>query len=145
MAAEPDDAEEGLLTAVTVEQSWRFDGVLSDVTAARDRASDFLYELARLHPPAALDAHDDALLVVTELASNAFAFAPGPFVLTLGMVMGGTLRVALADTNPTPPRPRPVSLAGRGGVGWHLINTLAEQTISVPEAEGKTVHVFLPW
>ncbi|MGW7054226.1 ATP-binding protein [Streptomyces sp. NPDC054887] len=145
MAADPDDSDEGLLTAVGGARSWRFEGRLSDVSGARDRASAFLYELARVRPPATPDAHDDALLVATELASNAFAFAPGPFVLSVELTVGGTLRVALRDTNPAHPSPRPVSLAGRGGVGWHLINALAEQTITVPEADGKTVHVFLPW
>ncbi|GAA2934768.1 ATP-binding protein [Streptomyces enissocaesilis] len=145
MAADRDHSETSLLTTMNIQQSWHFEGVLSDVSEARDRASDFLYGLARAHPPAAPDAHDDVLLVVTELASNAFAFAPGPFTLTLRATTTGTLHVSLTDVNPTAPRPRPFDLAGRGGVGWHLINTLAEQTIIVPEAGGKTVHVFLPW
>ncbi|MFE9400088.1 ATP-binding protein [Streptomyces flavidovirens] len=145
MAADRDNLAASLLTAISVERSWHFEGVLSDVSEARDRASDFLYSLARKHPPATPDAHDDALLIVTELASNAFAFAPGPFTLNLRATIEGTLHVGLTDTNPAAPRPRPVSLAGRGGVGWHLINTLADQVITAPEAGGKTVHVFLPW
>ncbi len=145
MAADRDHSEAGLLTTMSIKQSWHFEGVLSDVSEARNRASDFLYGLARTHPSAAPDAHDDVLIVVTELASNAFAFAPGPFTLTLRATTTGTLHVALTDTNPTAPRPRPFDLAGRGGVGWHLINTLAEQTIVVPDPGGKTVHVFLPW
>ncbi|WP_244283012.1 ATP-binding protein [Streptomyces flavidovirens] len=145
MAADRDHLEASPLTALSVERVWHFRGVLSDVSEARDRASEFLYRIARTHPPATPDAHDDALLVVTELASNAFSFAPGPFTLNLRAMTGGTLHVGLTDTNPTAPRPRAVSLAGRGGVGWHLINTLADQVITVPEGDGKTVHVFLPW
>ncbi|WP_256098532.1 ATP-binding protein [Streptomyces agglomeratus] len=135
----------GLLTAMSVEQSWHFDGALGDVSEARGWVCDFLYGLSRMHPPATPDAHDDVLLVVTELASNAFAFAPGPFTLTLRTSMTGTVHVALTDTNPAEPRPRPVDLTGRGGLGWHLISALAEQTIITSEAHGKTVHAFLPW
>ncbi|MGX1884903.1 ATP-binding protein [Streptomyces sp. NPDC055287] len=133
------------MTAISVEQHWHFRGALSDVTDARDSASEFLYGLTRIHPPTTPEAHDDVLLVVTELASNAFTFAPGPFTLTLQAMMSGTLHVALSDTNPTPPSPRPTDLNGRGGLGWHLINALADETITVPETLGKTVHAFLPW
>jgi hypothetical protein len=55
------------------------------------------------------------------------------------------VQVSLSDTNPAAPQPRPLDLAGRGGIGWHLIDTVAEQTITSPEAVGKTVHVFVSW
>ncbi|MGW0561567.1 ATP-binding protein [Streptomyces sp. NPDC003016] len=145
MAADRDHSDAELLTTMSIEQSWHFDGTLSDVSEARGWASDFLYGLSRMYPPATPDAHDDVLLVVTELASNAFAFAPGPFTLTLRTTMTGTVHVALTDTNAAAPRPRPVDLTGCGGLGWHLISALAEQTIIVPETYGKTVHAFLPW
>ncbi|MEU9984696.1 ATP-binding protein [Streptomyces sp. NPDC050856] len=148
MAAERDhlhaQGHTGPMQTLSVEQTWYFDGALSNVTEAREGAAAFLDGLARTQPPTAPDAHDDVLLVVTELASNAFAFAPGPFSLRLRAV-ADTVHVAVGDTNPSVPRPRPVDLAGRGGIGWHLINTLAEETITVPENGGKTVHVFLRW
>ncbi|WP_079149257.1 ATP-binding protein [Streptomyces agglomeratus] len=130
---------------MSVEQCWHFDGTLRDVSEARSWASDFLCGLSRMHPPASSDAHDDVLLVVSALSSNAFAFAPGPFTLTLGSTLSGRVHVALTDTNPTEPRPRPFDLNGCGGLGWHLINALVEQTIIGPEVDGKTVHTFLPW
>ncbi|MGC2997318.1 ATP-binding protein [Streptomyces sp. G35A] len=145
MAADRHDADAGLLSAISVEQTWHFDGAAGDVSNARTWAGDFLHQLARIHPPVAVDAHDDALLVVSELAGNTAAFAPGPFTLTLQALMTGTLHIALADTNPTGPTSRPVDHTGRGGLGWHLINTLAEETITVTRSGGKTVHVFLPW
>ncbi|OEJ23113.1 hypothetical protein AR457_35520 [Streptomyces agglomeratus] len=98
-----------------------------------------------MQPPTNPDAHDDALLVVTELASNAFTFAPGAFTLNLQAMMADTLHISLSDTNPTPPTPRAAGLSGRGGLGWHLINTLTEQSLTVPGDGGKTVHAFLPW
>ncbi|WP_244905312.1 ATP-binding protein [Streptomyces agglomeratus] len=145
MTADRHDPETGLPTAFGVEQTWKFNGALSDVSDARDKVCAYLYRLARVHPPRTPDAHDDALLVVTELASNAFTFAPGPFTLSLRAMTTGTLHIAVADTSPAVPSPRPANLNGRGGLGWHLINALADQTITVPDAGGKTVHAFLPW
>ncbi|MET9801060.1 ATP-binding protein [Streptomyces sp. NPDC006368] len=145
MAAEPNPLHStGLLHTLSLEQAWHFEGVLSDLTEAREGAAVFLYGLARMQPPASPDAHDDVLVVVTELVSNAFAFAPGPFSLRL-RVVADTVQVSLSDTNPAAPHLRPADFAGCGGVGWHLINALAEQTITVPEGGGKTVHAFVPW
>ncbi|WP_433544306.1 ATP-binding protein (plasmid) [Streptomyces sp. CA-294286] len=132
------------LNTLAVEQTWHFSGELSDVTEARESAAVFLGALRRMQPPSSPDAHDDVLLVVTELASNAFAYAPGPFGLRL-RAMADTVQIAMTDTSPTAPKPRPADLSGRGGIGWHLINAVAEQTITVPEDAGKTVHAFLPW
>ncbi|WP_344361727.1 ATP-binding protein [Streptomyces gobitricini] len=145
MAAErkPAQSEAGLNT-LAVEQSWRFEGALSNVSEAREGAAVFLHGLARMQPPTSPDAHDDVVLVVAELASNAFAYAPGPFSLHMRAV-ADTVQVAVADTNSAAPEARPVDLTGRGGVGWHLINTVAEQTITVPNDEGKTVYAFLAW
>ncbi len=146
MPAERDGADEeaGMLNTLSVEQTWHFDGALGDVAEARQGAAAFLHGLERIQAPRAPDALDDVLLVVTELALNAFTFAPGPFTLQLRAV-ADSVHVAVTDTNPAAPRPRPFDLEGRGGIGWHLIGALAEQTVTVPGREGKTVHVFLPW
>ncbi|GAA2930535.1 ATP-binding protein [Streptomyces enissocaesilis] len=135
---------EAALNTLAVEQTWHFEGELSNVTEAREGAAVFLRGLERMQPPASPDAYDDVLLVVAELASNAFAYAPGPFSVRLRAV-ADTVQIALTDTSPTAPKPRSVDLTGRGGIGWHLINTVAEQTITVPEDAGKTVHAFLRW
>ncbi|MGW7053452.1 ATP-binding protein [Streptomyces sp. NPDC054887] len=148
MAADWHDANAGLSAVVSVEQTWHFDGTLADVSEARHWAGDFLCGLARMHPPAAPHAHADALLVITELASNAFTYAPGPFALNLQAMMADTLHIAMTDTNPAPPTARPRDPSGNGGLGWHLINALAHETITVPgtgDIGGKTVHAFLPW
>ncbi len=136
--------DEADLNALAIERTWNFAGELSDVTQARQRAAVFLRALVLVKPPASPEAYDDVLLVVTELASNAFTYAPGPFSLRLCAV-ADTVEVALTDTSPAKPEPRPSDLTGRGGIGWHLINAIAEQTMTLPEDVGKTVHAFLPW
>ncbi|MFD3513081.1 ATP-binding protein [Streptomyces sp. NPDC058657] len=135
---------EAALNTLAVEQTWNFQGDLSHVTEARGNAAAFLRSLARTQPPTSPEVYDDVLMVVTELASNAFAYAPGPFSLRLRAV-ADTVQIAVADTNPAAPKPRPADLCGRGGLGWHLINSVAEQTITVPEDAGKTVHAFITW
>ncbi|OQD57775.1 ATP-binding protein [Streptomyces phaeoluteigriseus] len=123
----------------------RFAGEPQDVTGARVAAEEFLRTLARATPPAAPECWHDIVLIVTELASNAVQYAPGPFVLQLRPTFDG-VHVTLHDTNPTAPAPRPFHPdAGGGGIGWHLIHTLCSQVSVVSAAEGKDVHVFLPW
>ncbi|MEU1039837.1 ATP-binding protein [Streptomyces sp. NPDC005551] len=145
MATDRHDADAELLTAISLEQTWCFDGAAADVADARAGADGFLRQLTHMHPSATPDAYDDALLVVTELASNAVAFAPGPFTLTLQALMTGSLHISLADANPIAPAARPADFTGQGGMGWHLVNTVADEVIVVTGGGGKTVHTFLPW
>jgi anti-sigma regulatory factor (Ser/Thr protein kinase) len=122
-----------------------FNGELHNVTGARLVAEEFLYDLARVSPPTAPEHWDDILLVVTELAANAVQYAPGPFRLRLRRTFDG-VHVAVHDTNPTPPTPRPFHPNhGGGGIGWHLIHTLCDQVSVIPDEQGKDIHVFLPW
>lgn len=122
-----------------------FAGDRRSVTGARIAADEFLYALARAVPPSAPERWDDILLVVTELASNAVRYAPGPFELTLRRTFDG-VHVTVRDSNPAPPAPRPFRpREGGGGVGWHLVHALCDQVSVVPVDGGKDVHVFLPW
>ncbi|MFH8290307.1 ATP-binding protein [Streptomyces sp. NPDC018059] len=132
------------LSSLAIQETWNFEGALRNVTEARECAATFLRCLEQVKPPTSPEAYDDVLLVITELTSNAFTYAPGPFSLRMCAV-ADTVEIALTDTNPTSPKPRPPDLTGQGGIGWHLINTLAEQTVTVQGSEGKTVHAFLPW
>jgi anti-sigma regulatory factor (Ser/Thr protein kinase) len=52
-------------------------------------------------------------LVVSELATNAYTYAPGPFLLELG-VKHGAVGVTVWDTDPTLPTTCPAD-PGRGG------------------------------
>ncbi|MER5843595.1 MULTISPECIES: ATP-binding protein [Streptomyces] len=122
-----------------------FTGELHDVTDARLVAERFLLDLARVSPPTAPEHWDDILLVVTELAANAVQYAPGPFRLRLRRTFDG-VHVVMHDTSTTEPAPRPFRPSrGGGGIGWHLIHTLCDQVSVVGTADGKDIHVFLPW
>ena len=115
------------------------DGSVASITRARELARE--YFAARTPPlePALLR---DALLAVSELATNAVRHAPGPFELALGDD-GRCLTIAVSDTDPARPAPRPADLLGGGGVGLHVLNGLAGRVETMTHAGGKTVVVSL--
>ncbi|MEJ8646284.1 ATP-binding protein [Streptomyces sp. MS1.HAVA.3] len=116
-----------------------FDGAPGCIAAAREAADAFL----RHHsPPARRTFHDDVLLVVSELVTNAVRHAPGPFVLELGLVPGG-IEVTVRDTSSRPPHSRTPDRTG--GRGWTIVQTLARRVRVVPCHDGKTVHAELIW
>ncbi|MHC3470065.1 ATP-binding protein [Streptomyces sp. 7R007] len=137
---------DGQLTSEDIpHRTVRFAGEPRNVTDARLQAERFLDDLAQATPPAAQEHWDDVLLVVSELAANAVQYAPGPFELRLRRTFDG-VHVVMHDTNTTPPAPRPFDArGGGGGIGWHLIHTLCDQVSVVTHADGKDIHVFLPW
>ncbi|ORT55788.1 ATP-binding protein [Streptomyces sp. CB03238] len=123
----------------------RFDGEISDVTDIRLAARLFLGTLMRHDPSSSSESGSDILLVVTELASNAIQYAPGPFTLRMRRTFDG-VHVTVADQNPAPPTPRTCDpTRGAGGLGWHLIQALSRQVSVVPNQGGKEIHAFLPW
>ncbi|MFC5958184.1 ATP-binding protein [Streptomyces sp. NPDC005774] len=144
MASEP-HRDKSLAAEEITERVVGFAGELHDVTDARLVAEEFLLDLARISPPTAPEHWDDILLVVTELAANAVQYAPGPFRLRLRRTFDG-VHVVMHDTSTTEPAPRPFRPSrGGGGIGWHLIHTLCDQVSVVGAADGKDIHVFLPW
>ncbi|MFJ6728755.1 MULTISPECIES: ATP-binding protein [unclassified Streptomyces] len=153
MATEPRD-NDALSSWAIPGRTARFEGVPHDVTGARLETEEFLRALALAVPPAAPECWHDIVLIVTELASNAVQYAPGPFTLELRSTFDG-VHVTVADTSPVAPTPRPFHPdSGGGGIGWHLIHTLCSQVSVVPrdggagdgsDEGGKDIHVFLPW
>lgn len=103
---------------------------------AREHTRGFLAEGPAV-PPAALQ---DALVVVSELVSNAIRHAPGPCTLELTDNCG-TVTIAVTDVSTAPPRPRPGDLeTATGGFGWHLLEHLAQQVqVRLDPPHGKTV------
>ncbi|MEU0674691.1 ATP-binding protein [Streptomyces sp. NPDC006172] len=86
---------------------------------------------------------DDALLVVTELVTNAVRHGGGLTGFDARLA-GDALTVSVSDASPalphTVPRDDP---AAPGGFGWPLVNRLSRQVTVTPRAGGKTVSVVL--
>jgi anti-sigma regulatory factor (Ser/Thr protein kinase) len=118
-----------------------FDGRSGTITAAREHALAFFHQCV---PPLAQASLDDALLLVSELVTNAVRHAPGPCTLTLADDRR-TLTVTVTDTSAAAPVGRPPDLvAGGGGFGWHLLQRLARQVaVEVHESGGKSVTATL--
>ncbi|MET8998819.1 ATP-binding protein [Amycolatopsis sp. Hca4] len=84
---------------------------------------------------------DDALLVVTELATNALRHGDGHPVLRLS-VEGTDIRVEVFDDNPEfPVRRHPGT---DGGWGLALVDRLSSVRGSAPHGRGKVVWCVLP-
>ncbi|MEU6083846.1 ATP-binding protein [Streptomyces sp. NPDC047108] len=108
--------------------------------AARRAAGAFLDSIG---PGLTHAARDDALLVVSELVTNAVRHAGGPRTLRL-TASPGALEAAVTDGSPAPPVPREPDLVdGTGGLGWPLLECLTTSLYATPEADGKTTHATL--
>ncbi|MFF4172296.1 ATP-binding protein [Streptomyces sp. NPDC001744] len=81
----------------------------------------------------------DALLLVSEVVTNALTHGGVPYELRLGRA-GGRLSVQVSDTSPVRPLPRgPHSPSRASGHGLHLLERLAAAWGCVPRDGGKTV------
>jgi anti-sigma regulatory factor (Ser/Thr protein kinase) len=122
-----------------------FDGGVDMIPAARDFAARFLARLRESGTPVAPGREDHAVLVVSELVTNAHRHAPGPCRLELAAA-DGALRIAVTDTSPEHPRPRPPRPDRIGGHGLEIVLAMchAIETFDEPGEAGKTVRVTLP-
>jgi len=84
---------------------------------------------------------DDALLVVTELATNALRHGGGDPVLRLS-VDGADVRIEVFDDNPAPPVRRPAG--ADGGWGLALVDRLSSVRGTERHGRGKVVWCVLP-
>jgi len=81
-------------------------------------------------------AHDDVVLAVSELVTNAVRHGRGLPVLRLTSMTGG-LRIEVADASPTPPRIR--QPGADGGRGLRMVELLSAGWGVVRTDEGKVV------
>jgi anti-sigma regulatory factor (Ser/Thr protein kinase) len=87
---------------------------------------------------------DDALLIVSELATNAMTHANSGAGLRL-VLTPTTLRIEVADSGGGTPEPQPPSTTGESGRGVHLVAALTTAWgMEVVEGEGKLVWAELP-
>ncbi|MFG3193173.1 ATP-binding protein [Streptomyces omiyaensis] len=85
----------------------------------------------------------DAVLIVSELVTNAVRHARGPCLLTLAD-HGGSLDIAVTDhSEDMPDVHRPAAGGRHGGFGLEIMRHLGDSLRVVPRIGGKTVHVSL--
>ncbi|KUN79436.1 PAS sensor protein [Streptomyces bungoensis] len=89
------------------------------------------------------DALDSALLVVSELVTNALVHTDGQVRLDLSLV-GHRLRLAVADTSPrSPVKPTHIGWEATGGRGILLVEAVSDAWGTVPVSGGKQVWAEL--
>ncbi|MFB7467353.1 ATP-binding protein [Streptomyces sp. NPDC056224] len=112
---------------------------------ARRAARDFLAPPAHRGPVIPPIALDTALLVISELVTNAVRHTSGGCVLVLHLRPDG-VDVDVTDTSSAEPQPRRPDHRGEGGWGWHLVNRLGTgvEIRHHGAGEGKTIHVHVP-
>jgi anti-sigma regulatory factor (Ser/Thr protein kinase) len=81
---------------------------------------------------------EDAVLMVSELVSNAVRYTEAVLVVLIS-VDDRTLRVEVTDDNPDLPRPADPHDHATSGRGLHIVDVLADDWGFTPDGGGKTV------
>jgi anti-sigma regulatory factor (Ser/Thr protein kinase) len=109
---------------------------------ARDFTAVFLDRAAVLGAPVAEVKRGDALLVVSELVTNAVRHAPGPCTLALDL-RDGLLEIAVSDTSTRPPQPQHFEPRRIGQHGLEIVLALCARVDTSTTEHGKTVRAHL--
>ncbi|MEV0094913.1 ATP-binding protein [Streptomyces sp. NPDC050738] len=100
---------------------------------AREDMREFFSELSPAPTP---ESADNAVLVVSELVTNALRHAGGITALYLAADRT-TLEITVRDPSHAPPRERSPDLNGcGGGFGWPLVRFLSRKVAVLPSAHG---------
>ncbi|GHA71003.1 ATP-binding protein [Streptomyces tauricus] len=106
---------------------------------ARHRAAGFLVRALAEHGlPVSARTMDVTRLVVSELVTNAYKYAPGPVVMQL-RVAGDLVEVAVWDSAPVLPVPRAADAGRVGQHGLEIVKALAHSFEVRQEPGGKRV------
>lgn len=123
------------LTSARVEHT-RLDAVAASASGSR--------QFTRAHLADADGATmDTALLVVTELVTNAVLHGRGPIDLTIEVADEAVL-VQVSDREPTPPQPRPLTTESTDGRGMALVRLVTADWDCVEHDDGKVVWALIP-
>ena len=88
---------------------------------------------------------EDAVLVVSELATNSIRACPGHLIALVLRTIPGALIIEMHDSSNAPPRQRRASAADVGGRGLEIVDHLAELWgTHWPAGGGKIVWAKLP-
>ncbi|MET9497904.1 ATP-binding protein [Streptomyces sp. NPDC006552] len=85
---------------------------------------------------------EDALLIASELASNALRHGGG-ITRFRARVQDGALLVEVSDPSPRAPQLRPHDPTVPGGFGWMMVNNLAHTVTVETDGRGKTIRAAL--
>ncbi|MET9569378.1 ATP-binding protein [Streptomyces virginiae] len=87
---------------------------------------------------------DTALLLISELVTNAVRHTGGGCLLEVRLAPNG-IDIEVTDTSDAEPESKRPDRRGEGGWGWHLVNRLGTDVgIRHHAAGGKTIHVRVP-
>ncbi|WP_078662779.1 ATP-binding protein [Streptomyces bicolor] len=111
--------------------SRRFDGLPDSVAAARRFTRDALVKFP-------IEGSETAVLLVSELVTNAVRYGLGSILLTL-TVHGTSLRCEVTDANPAAPRLKEAAVDDETGRGMQLLHELSHRCGVRPARHGKTV------
>jgi hypothetical protein len=84
---------------------------------------------------------EDALLLASELATNAVCYGAGDFVVSVQL--GDVLRIEVRDDSPVSPQLRQAAPGDIGGRGLQIVDTLALDWGTEPHGPGKVVWFTL--
>jgi anti-sigma regulatory factor (Ser/Thr protein kinase) len=104
------------------------------VAGARSWLSSFLRD-----QHVAQSASSDAVLVISELVTNALRHGLGEIVARTALTDGGMLYLSVTDSGEELPELQPVDASRVGGVGLHIVDRLSSQWGISPFPGGKTV------
>lgn len=133
-------------TAHAIHTIVALEGGAACIAQGRDAAVDFLTRVQVEHGlPVSERAMHLTQLVVSELATNAHKYAPGPALLEL-RVVGDTVEVAVWDSDPVLPVARAADPGRVGQHGLEIVMAVARGFEVQREPVGKriTVRVALP-
>ncbi|MEU8621637.1 ATP-binding protein [Streptomyces sp. NPDC048623] len=129
---------------------WWYDGGVGTVGVARDATARFLRRETAgdtgtdTVTGADTDTDTDtALLVVSELVTNAVKHAPGPLRLELLLRRDGTLEISVHDGSTAGPVLRPPDPERIGGHGIEIVAALCRSMATEPAPHGKRVTAVL--
>jgi len=80
-----------------------------------------------------------AVLLVTELSTNAVLHAATPYRVSLNRRTDGTMRIGVSDSSPRKPRTRDYGVDATTGRGLGLVGSLAAAWGTSSRPDGKTV------
>jgi anti-sigma regulatory factor (Ser/Thr protein kinase) len=104
------------------------------VADARTWLSSFLRDQQIAAP-----ASGDAVLIISELVTNALRHGLGEIVARGALTDGGVLYLSVTDSGQELPELQPVDPSRVGGVGLHIVDRLSSQWGISPFPGGKTV------